>query len=117
MNDGVGVITKASLDRALFIAQSLARSDVRTGPAVALRKDNAEGWYIRTTHGVLAYSTEYGTEPPIEIVDLFHDLESFVPSETKMRTVSDICLGFCYDPLAGMGVEYFNDRCRNTRCE
>jgi hypothetical protein len=117
MNDGVGVIAKANLDRALFIAQSLARSDVRTRPAVALRKDNAEGWYVRTTHGVLAYSTEYGTEPPIEIVDLFHDLESFAPSETEMRTVSDICLGFCYDPLAGVGVEYFNNRCRNARCE
>ncbi len=117
MKYGVGPLPEATLNRAITIARSVAQSGLRTRPAVALRQEKAEGWYIRTSHGVLAYSTEYGTEPPIEIVNLFHDLESLAPQEAKMRTVSDICLGFCYDPLAGLGLAYFNDRCRNTLCE
>src|SRR4030088_1052427 len=92
MTYGVGTLTEATVNRALTIERSVAQNDLRTRPAVALREKNAEGWYIRTSHGVLSYSTEYRTEPPTEIVDLFHNLESFAPAEAKRSTVSDICL-------------------------
>jgi hypothetical protein len=55
-----------------------------------------------------------------KIVDLFHDLESIAPPEKELRTVNDVCMGFCYDPLAGLGFDNLNDLCaeRNgTRCK
>ena len=38
----------------------------------------------------------------------------------KVKNNKDVCFGFCYDPLAGLGIVYLNDRCadRNgTRCK
>lgn len=102
------------------LAQSAQLRDMRTAPAVALRNKNAEGWYVLIGRRVLAFTTEYETQPPREIVDLFHELESVAPPEKELRTVNDICMGSCYDPLAGLGLENMNDRCseRNgTRCK
>lgn len=118
--DGVGMLPKAIAARVRMLAQSAQLRELRTAPAVILRNKNAEGWYVRTGHRVLAFTTEYETQPPKEVVDLFHELESFAPATNELRTVNDICLGFCYDPLAGLGLENLNDRCaeRNgTRCK
>lgn len=117
---GSEVLPEGMNVRVRMLAQSTQVKDMRTAPAVALRNKNAEGWYVRTGHSVLAFTSEYGTEPPKEIVDLFHDLESVVPAKKESRAVNDICLGFCYDPLAGLGLENLNDRCagRNwTHCK
>jgi hypothetical protein len=116
---GSGVLPERVTARVRELAQSTQLRDMRTAPAVALRNKNAEGWYVLTGHRVLAFTTEYETQPPKEVVDLFHELESFAPATNELRTVNDICLGFCYDPLAGLGLENLNDRCaeRNgTRC-
>jgi hypothetical protein len=116
----VGVLPEATATRVFVLAQSSQLRDLPTPPAVVLRHHNAEGWYIRTGQGVLAFTTEYGTEPPREVVDLFHDLESLAPAEQELRTMSDVCMGFCYDPLAGLGLVNINDRCRErngTRCK
>lgn len=117
---GSGVLPGTVTARARELALSTQLRDMRTAPAVALRNKNAEGWYVRTGYKVLAFTTEYGTQPPREVVDLFHELESVAPAERERRTVNDICMGFCYDPLAGLGLENMNDRCaeRNgTRCK
>jgi hypothetical protein len=120
VHDGVGMLPQTITARVRMLTQSNELRDLRTAPAVALRNENADGWYIRTEHGILAFTTEYGTEPPREVVDLFHELESVAPEEKELRTVNDVCVGFCYDPLAGLGLYNLNDRCaeRNgTRCK
>jgi hypothetical protein len=120
VREGMGLLPEAITARVLVLAHSAQLRELRTPLAVALRNRNAEGWYIRTGYKVLAFTTEYGIQPPREVVDLFHELEASAPAENKLRTVNDICMGFCYDPLAGLGLENLNDRCaeRNgTRCK
>lgn len=117
---GSEVLPETITARVHMLAQSTQLKDIRTAPAVALRNKNAEGWYVRTGYNVLAFTSEYGTKPPREIVDLFHELESVAPAEKELRTVNDVCMGFCYDPVAGLGLDNMNDRCaeRNgTRCK
>ena len=120
VRDGVGMLQEAISARVRALAQSALLKESRTAPAVALRKKNAEGWYVRTGYKVLAFTSEYGTEPPKEVGNLFHEIESVAPLESEQRTVNDICMGFCYDPLAGLGLGNMNDRCveRNgIRCK
>jgi hypothetical protein len=117
---GSGVLPEATTARVLKLAQWTKLGGMSTAPAVALRNRDAEGWYVRTGYKVLAFTSEYGTEPPREVVTLFHDLDSVAPAERELRTVNDICMGFCYDPLAGLGLENMNDRCaeqNGTRCK
>jgi hypothetical protein len=118
---GSGLLPETVTARARNLAQSTQLQDMRTAPAVALRSRNAEGWYVLIGHSrVLAFTTEYETQPPREVVDLFHELESVIPAGKELRRVNDICMGFCYDPLAGLGLENMNDRCKEqngTRCK
>jgi hypothetical protein len=81
-----------------------------------LRARNAEGWYAKSqSSGFHAYTTESGTKPPPEVVSLFHDLEATPKSpETQSDDINDVCLGFCYDPLSGLGLLYSNHRCFNA---
>ena len=115
-----GVLPQTMTMQVRQVVQSPQIRDLRTLPAIALRSRRAEGWYIRTSQGVTAFTSEFGTEPPSEIVDLFRNLESSTPAERNLGTLKDVCLGFCYDPLAGLGLLYMNDRCKGqdgTRCE
>jgi hypothetical protein len=117
---GSGVLPETITAGVRKLAQSTQLRNTSTAPAVALRNRNAQGWYVRTGYRVLAFTSEYGTEPPREVVGLYHELESVAIAEKELRTVNDICMGFCYDPLAGLGLGNLNDRCteRNgTRCK
>ena len=95
----------------------------RTQPAKALRSWNAEGWYVVTHDSrTLAFTTEYRSVPPEEIPDIFHEIEALPAGTVKSWPVHDICLGFCYDPLAALGFVYSNERCfvpldGITRCQ
>jgi hypothetical protein len=104
---------------AFALAQELANAD--TAPAVPLRSENAEGWYVRTQHRhVLAFTTENGSAPPAKLISVFHSLESVIPPTKPSGDGKDICFGFCYDPLAGLGIVYMNERCTDgngTRCK
>lgn len=118
--DGSGLLPETVTARVRELVQSTQLTDMRTAPAVALRNRNAEGWYVRTENKVLAFTSEYGTEPPQEVVALFHELDSVAAIEKELTTVNDICMGFCYDPLAGLGFSNMNDRCGRsygTRCK
>lgn len=97
------------------VAYSSTLSSIRTPQAKALRQWNAEGWYVRLRNGrVLAFTSEDGTTPPTDVFDLFEALEEVpAPEETTWKE-RDVCLGFCYDPLAAMGFEFSNDRCSTT---
>jgi hypothetical protein len=116
-----GILPDEIAARAQATARSSQLLDMRTQPAVPLRARNAEGWYVRMgREKVLAFTTEYGTPPPSDIVALFHDLQALPRNQAQVRTFSDICMGFCYDPLAGLGFVAMNERCRDnngTRCK
>ncbi len=117
---GSGVLPETITAHVRKLAQSTQLRDMLTAPAVGLRNRDAEGWYVRTGYKVLAFTSEYGTEPTKDVVDLFNELESVVPTEKELTTINDICMGFCYDPLAGLGLENLNDRCaehNGTRCK
>jgi hypothetical protein len=76
-----------------------------------VRAWNADEWYlIGENIGLHAYTA--GTTPPPEVVELFHDLENLPRSREYSSELRDVCLGFCYDPLAGLGYLYANHRCR-----
>lgn len=77
-----------------------------------LRAWNDDGWYIQTqTIGLRAYTTDNGTTPPQEIVDLFDQLQKIPRAGETHSDRKDVCLGFCYDPLSGLGLLYANHRC------
>jgi hypothetical protein len=107
-----------STTAALRMARELAH--LNTGYPVPLRSREAEGWYVLLNgHSAFAFTRETRTQPPTEVVALFRELESTVHAEKTLEIAKDVCLGFCYDPLAGLGVEYMNDRCRDrngTHC-
>jgi hypothetical protein len=82
-------------------------------PPRALRAWHGEGWYTETnTFAITAFTTENRTPPPADLVSFFLEVER-APSigETAHDEVRDVCLGFCYDPKAGLG-----DRAENERC-
>jgi hypothetical protein len=105
-------LSQSAHDHALALTQSPELLKLLTGPAKALRSWNAEGWYVVTRSGrVLAFTSQYGTSPPPEIVHLFHEIEKLPAAQESHWPIRDVCLGFCYDPLAGLGFMYANSRC------
>jgi hypothetical protein len=86
----------------------------RTWDAVKpLRKWNVDGWYF-TGEGIAlkSYTTVNGASPPQDIVELFRDFEKLPRVRETQSDLKDVCLGFCYDPLSGLGSLYANHRCR-----
>ena len=74
---------------------------------------NAEGWFIVLKDSrVLAFTSEYGTSPPREITALFHEIEQLPASSERQFEVRDVCLGFCYDPVAALGFTVLSQRTR-----
>lgn len=76
-----------------------------------LRSWNAEGWYVDGKQ-VLAFTTENHRQPPPELVTIFEQLERLPTVQRSHGEIRDICFGFCYDPWAGLGYRYINQRCR-----
>jgi hypothetical protein len=81
-------------------------------PIEPLRRWNDEGWYVAGEEVELqAYTKENQATPPQEVVDLFHDFEKVSRTQETSEDRKDVCLGFCYDPLSGLGALYANHRC------
>jgi len=77
-----------------------------------LRAWNVEGWYFTAEGaGLQAFTTNTRSTPPQEIIDLFWDLEKIPRSTVSRSDLKDVCLGFCYDALSGLGYLYAGDRC------
>jgi hypothetical protein len=118
---GWGVMPGALHSRAGALTRSLSKS-VRTPPAKALRAWNADGWYVVASESLLTFTSEYRSQPPRETLDLFEAVRSLpVIQAFQMKTERDVCLGFCYDPVAALGFVYENHHCRTdengmTRC-
>jgi len=117
-----GAMPETIRQRAADLVHSPTLGNLRTRPPIALRSWNAEGWYIRTGRvPVRAFTSEYGTTAPTELIDLLKQILKLPAVRGSSFAFQDICLGFCYDPLAGLGFVYSNDRCTylpdgTTRC-
>jgi len=110
-------VTEGEMPRAveqdvMALVQSPQLQNVPAPPPKALRSWDAEGWYMLTARsGILTFTTEYKTAPLSEVVRVFHELEGLTSGATEEGEARDVCFGFCYDPLAGLGFVYANDRC------
>ena len=82
----------------------------------ALRALRAEGWYVdQHSRGtvVASFTTENSTLPPKQLVDFVQDIENApLHGQVWHSTIRDVCLQFCYDPIAGLGYRAENQRCR-----
>jgi hypothetical protein len=120
LEEGSGLSARAYQLASAIIQSSKSRgTDSWPKP---LRARDAEGWYVLAEgSGIRAYTSELGTVPPSEVVEMFHDVETQKTTQTWPSFSRDVCLGFCYDPPAGLGIVYVNSRCRTdrngTRCE
>jgi len=79
----------------------------------ALRSQHGEGWYTEMgSFAITAFTTEDASPPPKELVAFFDDIEKAPTSGQSWHyEVRDVCLGFCYDPKAGLGYSAENQRC------
>jgi hypothetical protein len=98
-------VSLSTLERARAFVTSPELLNLHTPPAKALRSWNAEGWYV-VLHDSrpLAFTSEYRTTPPREVADLFHEIEKLPTREVGTAAVRDVCLGFCYDPIAALAL-------------
>jgi len=103
----------STIERARNFLQSPGLWELRTPAAKALRSCNAEGWYVVLKDSrLLAFTSEYGTDPPKEVTGLFHEIENLPIREESRLALRDVCLGFCYDPLAALGFGILPQRTR-----
>jgi hypothetical protein len=106
-----GSLPQIILGRANDLAHSTTLRKLRTAPPIALRSWNAEGWYVALRDSpLLAFTSEYGTTPPQQVRDILEEIEK-LPGGKRSIAIEDVCLGFCYDPVAGLGFWYSNQRC------
>jgi len=102
--------------RLLSFAESPELWKLHTRPATALRSWDAEGWYVILKDSrVLAFTSEYRTVPPEEIMGLFREIEKLPVSEEQVHGIQDVCLGYCYDPVAALGFSILPQRTRLLR--
>jgi hypothetical protein len=112
----LGVTSQTALQHARTFVQSPELRRLQTPPPRTLRSWNAEGWYVVLKDSrLLAFSSEYRTTPPKEVTDLFHEIEKLPASYVGPVTLRDVCLGFCYDPVAGLGFSTLQQRTRLLR--
>jgi hypothetical protein len=109
-----GQMPDSLVERVRAMVHSSDRAKEKRDAVKPLRAWNVDGWYFTAEGvGLKAYATDKGSIPPQEIVDLFRDLEKIPRSQETQSEMRDVCLGFCYDPLSGLGSLYANHRCFN----
>ena len=108
-----GELSASLVERIGALIQSSKSVKSNREPIKPLRRWNDDGWYVAGESIELkAYTTENRVTPPQEVIDLFHDLEKIPRGQETSEDRKDVCLGFCYDPLSGLGSLYANHRCR-----
>jgi hypothetical protein len=109
----LGQVSPTEFERARNFAQSPGLWKLRTAPPKALRSWNAEGWYLVLKDSrLLAFTSEDGTTPPEEVTGLFNELQKLPALDERPFARRDVCLGFCYDPVAALGFSVLQQRIR-----
>jgi hypothetical protein len=110
-------VPKSLGERLASLIQSSKALKSNGEPIKPLRRWNDEGWYVT---GEEVKSQAYTTHtkgnqsgPPPEVVDLFDDIEKLPRTQKTAEDRKDVCLGFCYDPVAALGALFANHRCRD----
>ena len=107
-------VSKSLGDRISALIQSSKTLKPTREQIAPLRRWSDEGWFVGGEEMELqAYTKENQATPSQEVVDLFHDLETVPRTRETSEDRKDVCLGFCYDPLSGLGALYANHRCRD----
>jgi len=107
-----GVMATPLHDRATALVNSPELTNLHAAPAGRLWSWNAEGWYVVVEdRRLFAFTSEYQTKPPREITDLFYEIQGLPRSEKQSWAMRDVCLGFCYGPIAALGFQYSNQPC------
>jgi hypothetical protein len=103
----------AAIERVRALVESHDLWNLRTAAPKPLRSWNAEGWYaVLKDSRLVSFTTESGTTPPREVTELFRELEQLPPEEETSFVMRDVCLGFCYDPVAALGFTILPQRQR-----
>jgi hypothetical protein len=99
--------------KALALGESPELRELRGLRPAPLRRWRDDGWYLTGRQsGPVGFTKGMGTAPPPEVIEIFRLIEALPLTDTRTRDAKDVCLGFCYDPLAGLGFVYVNQRCR-----
>lgn len=107
-----GLMPQTAYEHAQALVKSPELWKLHTPPAKALRSWNAEGWYVVVKDSRLfVFTSEYRTAPPPEVTNLFHEIEKLPATRHSSFVARDICLGFCYGPVAALGFQYSNQPC------
>jgi len=77
-----------------------------------LRDWNDEGWYVMIHGNKFEFTKRKSLSPPTQLTALFEELQNVVPDREEQFDEKDICLGFCYDPQAALGLASSGERCR-----
>ena len=102
----LGEKSPAALDRARVLMGSPELWGKPAPLATAPRSWNSEGWYVsRRESPGLAFTTENGLKPPLVVTSLFYEIEALPSSAPIRQGIRDVCLGFCYDPVGGLGLD------------
>jgi hypothetical protein len=107
-----GVLGTAIYDEVTSTVTTSQLASRRTPPAEQLRSWNADGWYVvLRDRRLLAFTTENRLSAPSEVTDLLHRIEDLPTQESTQGLIRDVCLGFCYGPVAALGFVYSNEAC------
>lgn len=110
---GWGVLPRDLRLRVTDVIDSPQLRGLKTHNPERLTDWNAEGWYVASPRdGIMSFSTEHGAKPPGNVLNLFNAIQHMPLEDLQEGIARDVCLGFCYDPTAGLGFEYINQRCR-----
>ena len=107
-----GVLDTALYDEVTSTVTTSPLASRRTPPAEQLRSWNADGWYVvLQDKRLLAFTTENRLSAPREVTDLLHKIENLPAQWSTHGPIRDVCLGFCYGPVAALGFVYSNQPC------
>jgi hypothetical protein len=107
-----GVLGAAIYDEVASMVTTSPLVSRRTPPAERLRSWNADGWYVvLRDERLLAFTTENRLSAPREVNDLLREIENLPTQKGDQGPIRDVCLGFCYGPVAALGFVYPNQPC------
>jgi len=102
----------ASIDsRALSLLQFPPNTKSDWSCAGPIRSWDEDAWYVLTSTGLRCFKRSQNSLPPVQIIETLSQLSIQPVRPYESWEVRDICLGFCYDPIAGLGSVYANQRC------